>query len=86
MGTPVVTLPGELLRTRITQALYLKAGYGELVVESAETYVERAVRLATDPEYRAAVRDAIADGCTVLYEDDAEVRDLEGFLSSAVGA
>jgi predicted O-linked N-acetylglucosamine transferase (SPINDLY family) len=85
MGTPVVTLPGELLRTRITQALYAKAGYGELVAESDEEYVAKAIRLATDPHYRAAAVDSIAEACAVLYEDEAEVRDLEAFLGDAVG-
>ena len=83
MATPVVTLPGELLRTRITQALYAKAGYGELVVESVEEYVEKAVRLATDPDYRTVVAESISQACEVLYEDDREIHDLEEFLSSA---
>jgi uncharacterized protein (TIGR03032 family) len=86
MGTPVVTLPGELLRTRITQALYAKAGYGELVVGSREEYVDKSIRLATDRDYRAHARETIEGACAVLYEDDAEVRDLEAFLSAAVGA
>ncbi len=84
MGTPVVTLPGELLRNRITQALYAKAGYTELVVDSAEAYVEKAVRLATDSDYHRAVRARIEEASGVLFEDDAEVRDLEAFLAGAV--
>jgi predicted O-linked N-acetylglucosamine transferase (SPINDLY family) len=84
MGTPIVTLPGELLRTRITRALYAKAGYDELVVASEEEYAEKAVRLATDADYRAAAVAAITERCPVLYEDDAEVRDLEAFLERAL--
>lgn len=84
MGTPVVTLPGELLRTRITQALYAKAGYGELVVESEQGYVEQAIRLATDPAHRAAAAEAIEERCAVLYGDEAEVRDLETFFNDAL--
>lgn len=81
MGAPVVTLPGELLRTRITRALYAKAGYDELVCASLEEYVEKAVRLGTDAEYRRNVVEAISGSCSVLYEDDAEIRDLETFLA-----
>lgn len=83
MGTPVVTLPGELLRNRITQALYRKARYTDLVVGSEAEYVEQAVRLGTDAAYRHSVRERISASCGVLYEDDAEVRDLEAFLAEA---
>ncbi len=83
MATPVVTLPGELMRTRITSALYAKAGYTELVTRSAAEYVERAVALGTEPEYRARVRERISSTCDALFEDDAELRDLETFLAAA---
>jgi protein O-GlcNAc transferase len=85
VGTPVVTLPGELLRTRIARALYAKAGYTELVTESADEYIEKAVRLATDPEYASGVRGRIAEDCATLFEDDSEIRDLEEFLDEALG-
>jgi predicted O-linked N-acetylglucosamine transferase (SPINDLY family) len=85
MGTPVVTLPGPLLRSRITQALYAKAGYRELVVKSPTDYARLAVRLGTDPDERRRVSERISASCDVLYEDDAEVRDLEAFLSAATG-
>ena len=80
VGAPIVTLPGDLLRSRITQALYSKAGYRELVAESEGDYIEKAVRLGTDPDYRERARAAIAAGCDVLYDDDREVRDLEDCL------
>jgi predicted O-linked N-acetylglucosamine transferase (SPINDLY family) len=85
VGTPVVTLPGELLRNRITRALYAKTGYLDLVVNSESEYVEKAVRLATDREYREAAAERIAQTSGCLFEDDGEVRDLEAFLSAAVG-
>ena len=82
VGTPVVTLPGKLLRNRITRALYAKTGYLDLVVSSEGEYVDRAVQLATDREYREAVAERIWQTNRVLFEDDAEVRDLEAFLGS----
>jgi uncharacterized protein (TIGR03032 family) len=85
MGTPVVTLPNELMRTRITSALYTKAGYTDLVASSADEYVELAVALGVDSDHRARVQERICSFCDVLYEDDREVRDLEEFLAEAVG-
>lgn len=86
MGTPVVTLPGELLRNRITRALHAKAGYTEAVVGSEDEYVDAAVRLATNADYRHAASELITERSHALYEDDAEIRDLEAFLGEAAGA
>ena len=81
MGTPVVTLPGPLMRTRITAALYAKAGYRDLVVDSAQAYVDTALTLGTDPSSRARARDHIRETSGVLFEDPQEIRDLEAAFS-----
>ena len=73
MGTPVVTLPGDLLRGRITRALYAKAGVTGLVADSVEAYVATALRVAAN-------RERIGDEVDVLFADADEVRDLEDFL------
>jgi predicted O-linked N-acetylglucosamine transferase (SPINDLY family) len=86
MGTPVVTLPGTLLRNRITRALYEKASYLEPVVSSETEYVNKAVMLGTDPDYRAHVGTCIDEACEALFEDEAEIRDLEAFLADAAAA
>jgi predicted O-linked N-acetylglucosamine transferase (SPINDLY family) len=83
MGTPVVTLPGELLRNRISRALYAKTGYLEPVALSESEYVDKAVQLATDVDYRAAVTRQICEAGPALFEDDGEIRDLEVFLADA---
>lgn len=84
LGKPLVTLPSELLRGRITRALYEKAGYTELVADSPERFVELAVGLGTDPDRRLAAAAAIAESSAVLFEDEEEVRDFEGFLEDAL--
>ena len=83
-GTPVVTWPNELMRTRITHALYAKMGIDELTVDSSEAYVDLAVGLGTDPQRREKLRETILAKCHVLYEDPAEVRDFEQFLLSTL--
>ena len=82
VGAPVVTLPVEFLRSRITQALYRKMGFEELIVSTVDDYVATAVRLGTDPEARQRVSQQILDACPVLFEDAAEVRGLENWLWS----
>jgi predicted O-linked N-acetylglucosamine transferase (SPINDLY family) len=83
VGTPIVTLPGAYLRNRITLALYRKMGMLDCVVHSPPEYVELALRIGTDREYRAALSRKIHESGRILFEDPAEVRELERFLSWA---
>ncbi|HEX3727433.1 MAG TPA: hypothetical protein VHV08_14365, partial [Pirellulales bacterium] len=80
LGVPIVTLPGEYLRGRITLALYRKMQVLDCVVASNEQYVEQAVRLGTDVDYRRMVTERIEAASDVLFEDLAEVRELERAL------
>ena len=59
MGLPVVTLAGRRHGARFGVSLLRNMGLGELVSESPEAYVERAVGLASDPELLAALHAAI---------------------------
>jgi protein O-GlcNAc transferase len=85
VGTPIVTLPGGFLRSRITYALYRAMGISDCIAASVEDYVEVAVRLGTDRQRRDCVRDKILSANHAIYENDAGVRELENFLIEAVG-
>jgi protein O-GlcNAc transferase len=85
VGTPVVTWPGRYLRGRITLALYRKMGLTECIAQSPAVYVERSVRLATIADEREAIRRKIQTTSSLLYEDPAEIRALEGFFREAFG-
>ena len=80
LGVPIVTMPSTLLRGRITYMLYKQMGVMDCVVTGPEEYVNRAVRLGTDAEYRAAVADKIKAANEVLFENVTGVRELEEFL------
>jgi protein O-GlcNAc transferase len=84
VGTPIVTLPGDFLRSRITYALYRWMGIDECIAIDAANYVAKAVRLASDPAWRAQVRARIMSEHHKLYENPAGVRELEAFLIQAV--
>ena len=79
---PVVTLPGELIVGRITQACYRKMGVEDLVVHSAEEYVSKAVQVATDRDYRKYVTERIAEASDVLFNDLEAVREHERFFET----
>ena len=82
VGTPVVTLPGEFLRSRITQALYRKMGLTDLIVTTPAQYIELAVRLATNSAEREQVSARILKSCPVLFDDLNEVAGLNDWLWS----
>ena len=83
VGTPIVTLPGPFLHSRITLALYRKMEMTDCVVDSPAAYIDLAVRLATDGGLRHNMRERIAATSGRLFEDLEEVRELERFLERA---
>jgi predicted O-linked N-acetylglucosamine transferase (SPINDLY family) len=85
-GTPVVTWPGRFLRGRYTQALYRLAGATDTVVDSAQAYVEMAVRLARDRAFRAAVQARVEAGAGRIFADRTHVEGLAAALRHFVGA
>ena len=56
LGVPVVTLPGELFRSRMTAGMYRQALVTGCIARSPEHFVELALSLAADPALRAAFR------------------------------
>jgi CRISPR-associated protein Csy1 len=79
-GLPIVTLPGELMRGRQSQAMLGTLGLPELIATDIDGYLETAVRLGGDPVERARIAQAIAERRGELFERDEPVRALEAFL------
>lgn len=83
-GTPIVTMPSEFMRGRVTYACYKQMGVMDCVAMTKEDYVKLAVRLGTDPAYRAEVKAKLLAANVVLYENAEAVRDLERFFVKAL--
>ena len=84
-GLPIVTYPGRLMRGRQSQAMLRAMGVGDdLVANSADDYVAKAVGLGRDKEKRGALRERILANRGALFERDEPVRALERFLEQAV--
>lgn len=81
---PLVTLPGRYNAGRYVQACYRRMGLMDLVAATPEQYVEIAVRLGTDPDFRGDMRAGIARSSAVLFEDRDVVRPYEQFFESAI--
>lgn len=56
MGVPYVTWPGDMLVSRMGKAILHNVGLDELIAESPEAYVAKAVALAEDREHLKALR------------------------------
>ncbi len=72
MGTPVVTLPSPQLAGRYSASFVRRLGAGldsELIASDLNDYVERALKLGTDPEYRAKIRAKITKNSHRLFDD-----------------
>ncbi|MCC6474209.1 MAG: tetratricopeptide repeat protein [Burkholderiales bacterium] len=68
LGVPVVTLPAPRLRGRFTLGHYLELGEMGCVAQSAQAYIDLALRLGTDAEARREASERILAGCDRLFD------------------
>ncbi|GAB4137823.1 MAG: hypothetical protein Tsb009_05590 [Planctomycetaceae bacterium] len=84
LGVPVVTLPSNFMRGRVTAALYAKMGITDGTARTAEEYVQRAVTLGTNREFRTHFREQIKASRAKLYDDFESLACFEQLLHGAV--
>ncbi len=84
MGTPIVTLPTTFSRGRYVYAAYRQMGLEEGIAIDPDDYIERALRFASEPDYRAAFGVRLREASAELFEDQKAVREFEDFLEAAV--
>jgi predicted O-linked N-acetylglucosamine transferase (SPINDLY family) len=77
---PFVTLPGELMRGRHTAAILEMMGVTETIATSLDAYLEIAVRLGRDKEWRMELRRRVLQNKHRVYNDRACIAALEDFL------
>jgi predicted O-linked N-acetylglucosamine transferase (SPINDLY family) len=83
-GVPIVTLPTPFERGRYTYALYHRMELLDCIAGSPAAYIDLALKLGTDPAYRAEISARIRAACPVLFEDMAPVRELEAFFEEVL--
>ncbi|MEH2383013.1 MAG: tetratricopeptide repeat protein [Nostoc sp.] len=81
---PVVTLPGELMRGRHSLAILQMMGIEETIASNKAEYVQIAIRLGKDAEYRQYISQQVAENKHKLYGDLKPVRALEDFILQLV--
>lgn len=83
-GIPSVTQTGTLLVQRYATAFYDEMNLSELAVVDRETYVQRAVRLGRDVEYRKSISEKILAYRDQFFENTEVIHQWEHFLEDVV--
>ncbi len=84
IGTPLVTLPGAYLCSRVTYGCYRRMGVFDGIAENEADYVARAVRIGSDRAVRNALAEQIRLKSRVLFEENSFVAELAEFLHQAI--
>lgn len=79
-GIPYVTQTGDFLVQRYSTAFYEEFGIEGPAVTSQNEYVEQAVKLGTDSEYREAISRQIHEKRKVFFENDQTIKEWERFF------
>ena len=82
VGTPIVTMPSDMLAGRLTLAMYRSMGMGNnsgVVTSSIEEYVDAAIRIAST-SVGDRMRREIKARSGVLFEDSGAVKQWEEML------
>jgi protein O-GlcNAc transferase len=81
---PIVTLPGDFLRGRVSQGILKQMGVTETIATSVDDYIEIANRLGREVAWREKVRERMAQNKHKVYGDMTCIESLETFLSTVV--
>lgn len=77
---PIVAKEGQFMRGRLAAGLLKRIGLCQLVTTSDDEYIELAVKLVKDKEYRSEITKQMTEMQSLLYEDSSVIRALESFL------
>jgi len=80
MHKPIVTLPGELMRGRYTYAILKMLKLEEVIASSKREYIEIAIKLATDKNFKNMIINKIKTNKNALYNDSKPIKFLENFF------
>ena len=84
LNKPTVTLPGRFVRGRYCLSIYSLLGLDSCIATSHDDYVQRAVTLGTDADYRRHVELQIAATSDALFDDHKAVREHERIFERLV--
>ncbi|HVO89446.1 MAG TPA: tetratricopeptide repeat protein [Casimicrobiaceae bacterium] len=72
-GLPIVTLPGDLMRSRQSYGMLQLMGITDTIADGADSYTCIATRIVRDREWRASLRERIMAAQGRVFDDPAPV-------------
>ncbi|MBD2119941.1 glycosyltransferase family 41 protein [Trichocoleus sp. FACHB-262] len=82
---PIVTCPGEFMRGRHSYAILQRLGVTATIAKDEAAYIEIAVKLGLDCDWRSQVVQQMSDRQSFLYDDLTCVTALEEFYQRVIG-
>lgn len=86
VAAPIITMPGEFMRGRVSAGLLQRMGLTECIARDFDEYVERAVTIAGNEEKRADISAKIRAAWPKLYRDGESLKEFESFFIAAAAA
>jgi protein O-GlcNAc transferase len=83
-GTPVVTMPTQYHRGRFTYGIYKSMGIFDCVANTEEEYINLALKIAGNPEYRAGIVTKIKENDHLIFENKQAISELVEFFEMAL--
>jgi protein O-GlcNAc transferase len=81
---PIVTCPGEFMRGRHSYAFLKMLGITETIANSEAEYIEIAVKLALDTDFRNSIIERTSQNHHRVFEDKTSIKGLEAFYKQVV--
>ena len=83
-GTPVVATLGATMRAHHSHGILTMAGLNQLIADDVDGYVDLAVRLGNDLEFRARMSQAVIERSGKIFNDPAPITALADWIENAV--
>ncbi len=77
---PIISMAGALMRGRHTSAMLGLIGADAAIAATPDEYIDKAIRLARDADWRDAMGRCVANGKQRLFRDSEPITALEEFL------
>ncbi len=83
-GTPVVTLPGEFMRSRVSYGIYKQMNMVDCVSRDVEGYIEITKRLCLDNIFAKRIRDQILEGQAKIFNNRSAISRHANFFEKVL--
>lgn len=80
MGIPVITQPSNMINGRFTSGFYKKMNILDLICNSKDEYVDKAIKVANNKDFKDNIVNKIKENNKVLYNDEESFTEWRDFF------